>query len=441
MLGIILIITMISTLALQAVAPGKKMVIITSGATISVVLSILIGRNTMKEIYTGIPWDVLAIVIGIGVFSTLFSMSRVFSVLAVWCSRLSKGSHFLLLLMFAAIMFFLSGVLNNLTALLLIFPILLSTLKSLGTTQKYIAILFSLILVSCNLGGASTPIGDFPAILLMGTGSISFTDYLVLAYPVTFILFALFTLLAMVFYAKKVKLNIGKVESHFALLTMEKLYRKVKIDRSILIPGIVIFSLMVLLWLVGDTIRLSPDIVCLLGVVMLVILKHRQGEEILRTRIDFESIIYFASLFVMVSCLANSGILRTIALQLNHYFRTPLSIIFALMLLTGFSTAIFSAGPSMATMLPIAQTIIMQKNLPAEIIYIGLALSVCAGSSFFLTAATSGPLAQSFVEKANLKDLDNRRVSFNFLTFLPYGVVSFVIIQTAALIFTFMHLY
>jgi Na+/H+ antiporter NhaD/arsenite permease-like protein len=440
MIGPILIMVMIGTLALQTFFPKKKMVIILSGATISVFLGIVVGHQTMKEIYNGVPWDVLAIIIGIGVFSNLFALSRVFSVIAVWCSRLSKGSHLLLLSIFALIMFFLSGVLNNLTALLLIFPILISTLRNLGTTQRYIGIMFSLILVSCNLGGASTPIGDFPAILLMGTGSISFVNYLGLAYPVTLLIFISLLILSMIFYRKKARIQIGKVESSFALLTMEKLYRKVTIDKSILLPGMLIFSFMFLLWLAGDKLGLSPDVVCFFGLIVFLIIKHNEGEKILRQNVDFESIIYFACLFIMVSCLAGSGILKTIALYLSNYFNSSWSVIISLMLLTGFSTAIFSAGPSMATMLPIAHMIISQKNLPGEIIYIGLALSVCAGSSFLLTAATSGPLAQSFIEKSNLKTFDNQDVTFNSRTFLPYGLFSFVIIQVSALIFVFSYL-
>ena len=58
----------------------------------------------------------------------------------------------------------------------------------------------------------------------------------------------------------------------------------------------------------------------------------------------------------------------------------------------------------------------------------GLALAVCAGSSLFLTAATSGPLAQALVERAGLRDPDGRPLTFSFRDFAPVGALCFAVI-------------
>jgi hypothetical protein len=64
---------------------------------------------------------------------------------------------------------------------------------------------------------------------------------------------------------------------------------------------------------------------------------------------------------------------------------------------------------------------------------VGLALSVCAGSSLFLTAATSGPLAQARALRQCLRDVDGEPLRFGFFDFLPTGLVGFAIIQATAL--------
>jgi hypothetical protein len=64
---------------------------------------------------------------------------------------------------------------------------------------------------------------------------------------------------------------------------------------------------------------------------------------------------------------------------------------------------------------------------------VGLALSVCAGSSLFLTAATSGPLAQALTERADLRSPSGEVLRFGFLEFLPAGALSFCVIQCVAL--------
>ena len=74
----------------------------------------------------------------------------------------------------------------------------------------------------------------------------------------------------------------------------------------------------------------------------------------------------------------------------------------------------------------------LARQHPPNTVYVGLALGVCAGSSLFTTAATSGPLAQALTERADLRDSEGRPLRFGFTEFLPVGVVSFVVIEAIA---------
>lgn len=230
------------------------------------------------------------------------------------------------------------------------------------------------------------------------------------------------------------------LERSLALASMEKLYRNVTIDKTILYPGIGVFCLTFALWMITNRIGLSPGVICFLGVGLLMVIKNEEAEDIIRHEIDFESILFLTALFLMVSCMANSGVLDLIAGLMFEHFTDTKMLVCVLMICCGISTAIFSAGPSMATMLPIAQQIISKGNVPGDIVYVGLALSVCAGSSFLLTAATAGPLAQSIVEKSGLITREERRAKFDFMTFLPFGIFAYVIIQIWGLIFVLVRL-
>jgi len=435
MISVVLISVMVITLILQALVPTRKMLVIFCGATVTMTIAASVGNQSINAIYSGVPWDVLVILLGLGIFSSLFARSRVFSYLAVWCSRTSKGDYLLILIMFSSIMFFLSCTLNNLTALLLVLPVLLSILKALGVSRNFIALCFSLLIVACNLGGAATPIGDFPAILLMGTGSISFLRYLTLAFPMCLLLFTVIVVVAVYYHQRKGEANPSLLERSLALTSMAKLYRNITIDKGILYSGIAVFCVMFGLWMVTAEMGLSPGIICFIGVGIFMVIKHEEAETIIRHQIDFESILFLTALFIMVSCMAGSGILEDVAGLLSGYFTDTRMLVCALMICCGISTAIFSAGPSMATMLPIAQQIILKGDVAGDTVYVGLALSVCAGSSFLLTAATAGPLAQSMVEKSGLKTREGGSATFNFMTFLPFGIVSYTIIQLGGVAF------
>jgi Na+/H+ antiporter NhaD/arsenite permease-like protein len=249
------------------------------------------------------------------------------------------------------------------------------------------------------------------------------------------LLFAILTVLAALFYHKQERENPSTFERALALTAMARLYRHVTIDKTILYPAIAVFCLMFALWIMAGDLGLSPGVICFIGVGIFMMIKHEAAEQIIRHEIDFESILFLTALFLMVSCMAGSGILDDIAALLAKHFTNPKMLVCALMLVCGISTAIFSAGPSMATMLPIAQQIIARGDVAGDTVYIGLALSVCAGSSFLLTAATAGPLAQSLVEKSGLSTRDGDSATFNFMTFLPFGVVAYAVIQTGGLLF------
>jgi Na+/H+ antiporter NhaD/arsenite permease-like protein len=94
-------------------------------------------------------------------------------------------------------------------------------------------------------------------------------------------------------------------------------------------------------------------------------------------------------------------------------------------------TGVFSAGPSMAALLEVAEQLAQQGH--GVTVYVGLAFGVCAGSSLFLTAATSGPLAQALAERARLRDGQGNPLVFGFTQHLAPGFAGFAVTLAAGL--------
>jgi len=160
----------------------------------------------------------------------------------------------------------------------------------------------------------------------------------------------------------------------------------------------------------------------------------RTGERLVRGRVDVEAVLFLLSLFVMVSSVRQSGVFAAIGQGLTGLPVPAVTQLVIFLVMAGVLTGLFSAGPSMAALLDVAA--VLAKSLPPTAVYVGLALSVCAGSSLFLTAATSGPMAQILTERANLRDEDGRPVRFGFFEFLPVGVVGFAIILSVGIVYS-----
>ncbi|MBZ5715720.1 SLC13 family permease [Nannocystis pusilla] len=423
---------LLAALITQAVLPAYRVLIVVSAAGLAVLVARLYGTVVPGGLLGAVPWDVLIILVSLGALSSVLAESRLFDRLAVVATRISRGDPTRVTIVFAAVMYVVSGLVNNLTALLLVMPVQLVLFRLIGVERRYVAWSLGLMLVACNLGGAATPIGDFPAILMLGGGRMTFLDYLVRAGPTTALIFLvlLAAVIRMVRPAKHIPSD--PLSTRISCTVIEAMHRRVLLRRRIAWPAAAILGLMFGAWTVLPAdLGVTPELVCWLGGAATMLISPRVGEDVLRRRFDAEAVLFLLAMFIMVLAVRSSGLFETLARALVD---TPLPIGLQLglfLVLAGVATALFSAGPSMAALLEVAD--VLARELPGHVVYVGLALSVCAGSSCLLTAATSGPLAQALCERADLRDAQGEPIRFGFFEFLRVGLLSFVIIETGAL--------
>jgi Na+/H+ antiporter NhaD/arsenite permease-like protein len=425
---------LVFTLVLQAFLPRYRLLIVLSGAALTCTASSVLGLGHAGKILAEVPWDVLVILVGLGLLSEVIVESRLFGVLAARACRASRADPRKIAVLFTAGMYLHGGLVNNLTALLLIMPMLLGLFKLIGVKQRYVTWTIGLLLVTCNLGGAATPIGDFPAVLLLGQAKMSFTAYLVRALPATLI--GLVVIMTIVVFIVRPERGMTKspVSAEITVDTMSALYRNVRVDRRTLVPAAAALGAMVLAWtLLPPEKGATPELVCWIGAAAALVAKPSLGERLIRRKVDVEAVLFLLALFTMVVAVRRSGIFAWIAQWLMALPISPLAQLVVFVVAAGVLTSVFSAGPSMAALLEVADA--LAKVHPPNTVYVGLALGVCAGSSLFTTAATSGPLAQALTERADLRDDQGNPLRFGFIEFLPVGITSFIVIEIVAVVY------
>jgi Na+/H+ antiporter NhaD/arsenite permease-like protein len=417
--------TLIVTVLLQARLARYRLLLVAGGAGTSCLISSLSGGATTARLLAGVPWDVIVILIGLGLLSELLAASQVFGLLAVRVARISGAQPLRVLVLFAVGMYAVSGLVNNLTALMLVLPVVLSLLVLMGSEARYLRWTLSTLLIACNLGGAATPIGDFPAILLLGRGAMGFSEYLREAAPATLVALVL-VLLGVLAMKPASGLETSRLGQRLTLATLGALYRNVRIDRRVFWPGALALGAMVIAWLaVPSSWGVGPELICWLGAGLALVSSPRLAERLLRTRVDLEAALFLLFLFVMVGAVHASGVFGDaarglISLPLPDWAQLVVFLTGAAVL-----TGLFSAGPSMAALLEVAE--VLAARFPPHAVYVGLALSVCAGSSLFLTAATSGPLTQALVERTRVRDAEGRPLHFDFAAHVPAGLLGFAV--------------
>lgn len=423
---------LLAALVAQAIAPRMRLLIALTGAALSVLAAVATRAATAGQLLADVPYGVLLILAGLGLLASLMAEGQVFGPMAVRVARVAEARPQRVRFAFGLAMYLVSGLVNNLTALVLVLPVLLVLLRTGDVRAPTVRWTLGLLLVSCNLGGAATPIGDFPAILLLARGSMSFAAYLSRALPAT--AFALALLYAVVHFVARPERGVADdpLGRRLSLAVVGALHRGMRPQRGPLLPAVLALVAMLLAWsFLPASWGVTPDLVCWLGVCAALLARGRSGEQLLRTRFDAEPVLFLFALFVMVAAVRRAGVFEALGAQVLALPLGPRGRLAVFLLASGLLTGIFSAGPGMAALLDVAEA--LTRELPGPAVYVGLALSVCAGSSLFLTAATSGPLAQSLVERAGLRDAAGDPVRFGFGDFLPVGLVSFAVIEGVAL--------
>lgn len=432
-LKVVLPTILILAIGWQALLPRLRLVGVVAAAAAACAASSLMGGASTRDILAAVPWDVLVILVALGALSSVLAEARVFERIAVGVARASRGDPRRFYIVVSVSMFIVSGLVNNLTALLLVLPVVLVILRLITPDQRYTTWTLGLMLVSCNLGGAATPIGDFPAILLLGAGRMDFVSYLSQASISTAIALGLLVVFVRFAVQPAGRLPRDELTRRITLRVAETMHRGVRLNRRLAIPTFLIAAGMMTAWVfVPPSTGVSADLVAWLGAALALVIAGTAGERVVRSSVDTESVLFLLALFIMVGAVRTTGLFELagqalVSLPVRPSVRLVLFLVTAAVL-----TGVFSAGPSMAALLEVAG--VLARDLEPDAVYVGLALAVCAGSSLFLTAATSGPLAQAMVERADLRDAGGSRLHFGFREFLPVGLAAFATILTVGVV-------
>ena len=430
-ISVLTIINALCAIFLQALFPQKRHSILIICSAIA--LLFVVQTKSLSAFLAGIPWDTVLMLFALTIFGEFIFGSNLFDWLIKVIAAFCKGKPRRLIVYVNIIVFIISSVLNNYQALLLILPILVSIVKMMDNlNHRYLTLLFSSVLISSNLAGASTPIGDFPALYLLSQKVISFGSYFTNATPIALIA-EIAVIIVSVLVCGKCAMKTDPMGEKLFVYNINELYRNIKVDWKMLIPSVVCFAGMFVGWLTG----VNPTVVSLLGVSLasIVIRICSYSESKIKT-LDSTVFVYFISLFIIIASIQQTGVLMLIS-QWLLLIENPTVLILVFSVAVVLVTGVVSAGPSTVVFFPIVESI--KQYYPDNVAITCFCLSICAGSSLFLFSATAGPLLTRITEMAEIR-VENKKFLLSFNNYLLPGVIGTVIIFLSNLMYVFINL-
>lgn len=408
------------------------------GSLLLIAMMFIVG--TIFAVSSGIPikgvmsnysYDVLVILIVMELFTNLIAETGIMQLLAIKIAEMSKGRKRACLVMFGGMMFLISSCLNNITAVMMILPIVFVLLKTLEVNKRYVCVFFAVILALSNTGGAASPVGDFPAIVIMTSGITSFLSYLTHAFP----LFAVTSAVIIAVWGFKVKKeNDDGALRKLAITNLKSQYKNISIRFDVLKWLAVVFVGMFLAWSFVPQEIVPPEIIAVLGYVIVMVVCSVKKINV-NQKMDLKSVLMIASFLFLAEVVSEIGILSMLAAYLQANISNPKLLVMAIMIITSIVAGIFSAGPAAAAMMPIiVQLCNGPLNAQSDWIAVAYAASICAGSSLFMWSATAGFILSSKVNETNITEEGGKKINWGVGQYMKYGFINYAIQISIALL-------
>jgi Na+/H+ antiporter NhaD/arsenite permease-like protein len=315
------------------------------GAAIVVTLPVISSDDAFYSHETGIDWDVIFLLLGMMIIVSVLRQTGVFEYVAIWSAKRARGSPLRIMILLVVVTAVASALLDNVTTVLLIAPVTLLVCDRLAINAAPFLMAEAF---ASNIGGTATLVGDPPNIIIASKAGLSFNDFLIHLTPIVIIVMAVLIVLLPRLFPGAFTVDPQRVADVMSLEEREA----IRNPRLLIECGIVLVAVFAA-FIAHSSIHMEPSIVALLGAGILIVVSRLEHTEYLSS-VEWETLLFFAGLFVMVGALVKTGVMK----QLAHLAITAtggntlvatMVILVASMLISGFVNNV----PYAAAMTPI----------------------------------------------------------------------------------------
>ncbi|WP_425562468.1 ArsB/NhaD family transporter [Microlunatus ginsengisoli] len=368
----------IAAYVLIATERVPKTVVALTGAAMVVAFGVLSSEDVFYSHETGIDWDVIFLLLGMMIIVGVLRRTGVFEYVAIWAAKRAKGSPLKVMVLLVLITALASAFLDNVTTVLLIAPVTLLVCERLDVSP--VPFLIAEVFAS-NIGGAATLIGDPPNIIIASRSGLSFNDFLIHMTPIAGL--GIIVLVAMLPLLFRGSFTVDPARTAEVMALDER--EAIKDRRLLIICGIVLA--LVFAGFIGHAVlHVEPSVVALIGAGLLVLLSRSRPAEFMPS-VEWETLLFFAGLFIMVGALVQTGVIGRLAdAAARATGGDPLTATMLILFVSALLSGIVDNIPYTAAMSPIVAQLSHGIEDPSQANALWWALAIGADFGGNLTA-------------------------------------------------------
>ena len=377
---------------------------------------VLIGATNADSAFfsheTGIDWNVIFLLLGMMIIVSVIHKTGLFEFIAVKAIKASNGNPKRALVLLAILTAVASAVLDNVTTILLVVPMTITVTKYLKVSP--IPFILTEVFLS-NIGGAATLVGDPPNIIIASKANLSFNNFLEHMAPQAIFVSAVIIPLLTFLFRKEL---INTPADRAAITKLDE--QSFLTDRNLLIKAISVLILVVIAFVLHTVTHIEPSIIALLGAGLLVLISNLKPKD-WAFDIEWNTLAFFAGLFVMVGGLVNVGALQKLAEFLQTEFGDNSKVMTGIILgVSAVLSGIVDNIPYVASMAPVITD--LTQNVVAKdpnVLWWALAFGADFGGNATIVGASANVVAIGLAAQAGYK--------ISFWKFAKFGIpVTFI---------------
>lgn len=347
-----------------------------AGAMALVVTGVMSAHRALSYI----DFNTIGLLVGMMVLVAIIRQSGLFEYVAIKAAKMVHGDPWKIMIAFILLTAVLSGILDNVTTVLLVGPMTIAIAKMLEINP--VPFLMTQILAS-NAGGTATLIGDPPNIMIGSAANLSFMDFLKNTGLAVALVIVFMIVMMRFVYKKEIEVE-GLDTSKIMNLDPDKSIT----DKPLLIKGVVVIVLVILGFIFHDQIGMDTSVIALTAAAVMLIIGGVNVDNAIQD-VEWTTIAFFMALFVVVGGLTETGVIKQVAAVIiertaGHPVMMMLILLWASALLSSFLNNI----PFIATLIPLVLAL-KADGMDAEPLWWAISLGACLGGNGTMIGASA----------------------------------------------------
>lgn len=346
--------------------------------------------GTASESTSGINWATIIFIAGMMVMVEGMAKAGFFRWLCMTIAKLVRFKTVPIFITFMIMSFILAMFIDSITVILF----LAAVTVELAQLLKFNPVPMILAEIFCaNLGGSATMCGDPPNIIIGTSLGYSFADFVTNTGVIAGISLVVVLIYFYIVFRKELVAGVSAED-----LNISEEATKIE-DKKSFAASCVIFGLAIILLVTHAQTGLTVATIGLFVSIITLMVAGKSAWELLK-KVDYQTLLFFIGLFVVVGGLEQTGVLEVIAAFIGKISGGNLYLMLAIVIwISAIASAFIDNIPFAATMIPVIKSLAMTQGIGLDVLSWALAMGTDIGGSATPIGASANVVGTSVAAK------------------------------------------